>query len=89
MTHGRLVLGLTLVAALAVTGCAGKVRVASGTRCQAHGGTYNATAKTCTYTASTQSVQQTCQAEGRILRRRVGLLRNRELTSALIGDPRL
>ena len=58
------VLGIMFVAAVAATGCAGKVRVASATRCQAHGGTYDTTAKSCTYKASTQSAQQTCQSEG-------------------------
>ena len=64
MRHGQLVLGITLVAALAVTGCAGKVHITSAKMCQAHGGTYNTTTKSCTYTASTQSAQQTCQAHG-------------------------
>jgi hypothetical protein len=64
MRHGQLVLGITLAAALAVTGCAGKVRVASAKMCQAHGGTYNATGKSCTYAASSRSAQQTCQAQG-------------------------
>ena len=64
MRQGQLVLGITLAAALAVTGCAGKVRIASAKACQAHGGTYNATAKSWTYAASTQSAQQTCQAQG-------------------------
>ena len=64
MNRGHMVLGITLAAALAVTGCAGKVRVASAKMCQAHGGTYNATAKSCTYAATTQSAQQTCEAQG-------------------------
>ena len=64
MRHGQLVLGITLAAALAVTGCAGKVRVASAKMCQAHGGTYNATSKSCAYAASSRSAQQTCQAQG-------------------------
>jgi hypothetical protein len=32
--------------------------------CQANGGTYNASARTCTYPASTRSAQQTCEAHG-------------------------
>jgi len=32
--------------------------------CRAHGGTYNATAKSCTYTATTRSAQDICQAHG-------------------------
>jgi hypothetical protein len=64
MRQRQLVLGIMFVAAVAATGCAGKVRVSSATRCQAHGGTYDTTAKSCTYKASTQSAQQTCQSEG-------------------------
>ena len=60
--RGQMVLGIALAGALALTGCAGKVRVASVKMCQAHGGTYNATAKSCTYAASTKSAQQACQA---------------------------
>jgi len=32
--------------------------------CAAHGGTYNAAAKTCSYTASTRSAKQTCELHG-------------------------
>ena len=64
MARGQLVVGLTLAAALALTGCAGKARVSSGKMCMAHGGTYNAAAKSCTYQASTKSAAQVCQAQG-------------------------
>ena len=64
MNRGRLVLGLALVASLALTGCAGKVRLASSKTCAAHGGTYNAASKACTTQASTKSAQQICQAGG-------------------------
>jgi hypothetical protein len=52
---------------LGLTGCAGKsgkVRVSGKTMCEAHGGTYNATAQHCTYTAKPRSVSQSCQAQG-------------------------
>ena len=62
--HGPLVLAIMLTASLAVTGCAGKVRVASAKMCQAHGGTYNASTKTCSYQASTRTAKQACEAQG-------------------------
>ena len=64
MNSGRLVLGLALVASLALTGCAGKVRLASSKSCAAHGGTYNATSRTCTTQVATKSAQQICQEGG-------------------------
>ena len=66
MNRGQLILGVSCATALTVTGCAssGKVRVSSAKRCAAHGGTYNATAKSCSYQAATVSAAQSCQAEG-------------------------
>jgi hypothetical protein len=64
MARGQLVVGITLAAALALTGCAGKMRMSSSSMCQAHGGTYNGAAKTCSYTAQTRSAKQTCEAHG-------------------------
>src|SRR5262249_10511698 len=67
MNRGRLILGVSCAIALALTGCAssgGKVRVSSAKRCAAHGGTYNATAKSCSYQTTTVSAAQSCQAEG-------------------------
>ena len=64
MVRGQLVVGISLAAALALTGCAGKTRISSSRMCQAHGGTYNPTPMTCSYQASTRSAQQTCQAQG-------------------------
>jgi hypothetical protein len=64
MNYGRLITGITLVAALASTGCAGKVRMSSAKSCAAHGGTYNVSAKTCSYTASTRSAKQICEQQG-------------------------
>jgi hypothetical protein len=58
------VVALTLVAALTATGCGGKLRLASAHMCQAHGGTYNASTKTCTYQPSTRTAKQTCEAHG-------------------------
>lgn len=64
MKRGSMVLGVTLALAFALTGCAGKVRVSSAKMCVAHGGTYNASAKSCSYTVSTKSAAQVCQAQG-------------------------
>ena len=64
MKRGSMVLGITLALAFALTGCAGKARVTSAKMCAAHGGTYNASAKSCSYTASTKSAAQICQAAG-------------------------
>ncbi len=64
MDHGRLIVGITLAVALASTGCAGKLKLSSSKMCTAHGGTYNAAAKTCSYTASTRSAKQTCELHG-------------------------
>jgi len=64
MHRSHLVLGIMLASALTVTGCAGKVRLASSKTCAAHGGTYNAASKSCVTTASTKSAAQICQAEG-------------------------
>lgn len=46
------------------TGCAGKFRMTTSKSCAAHGGTYNASAKTCSYTASTRSAKQICDQQG-------------------------
>ena len=72
MDQRAVVAAITLVVALASAGCAsgtgasGKKRVGvSGSRmCQAHGGTYNAATKSCTYTASTKSIREACAAQG-------------------------
>ena len=64
MYRSHLVLGIMLASALTVTGCAGKVRVASSKTCVAHGGTYNAASKACVTTANTKSAAQICQAQG-------------------------
>ena len=56
--------GVVLMVALAAvaSGCASNVvKHSSAKACAAHGGTYNAAAKTCTYAASTRSAQQICQ----------------------------
>lgn len=63
MNHGRLVVGITLVAALATTGCGGKFKLSASTMCTAHGGTYNASSQTCSYTASTRSAKQICEQQ--------------------------
>jgi len=63
MNYGRLIVGITLAVALASTGCAGKVKQTTAKACAAHGGTYNASAKTCSYTASTRSAKQICESQ--------------------------
>jgi len=62
MNHG-VVVGITLVAALATTGCGGKLKLSASTMCTAHGGTYNASSQTCSYTASTRSAKQICEQQ--------------------------
>jgi len=67
LTRRPLVVALMLGLAVTATGCAssgGKVRVSSAKRCAAHGGTYNAGAKSCTYASVTKTAAQTCQSEG-------------------------
>ena len=71
LKRGSVVGGLTLVLAVMSVGCASsspssspssKARVSSSTMCRAHGGVYNATTKSCTYTAMTRSAKETCEA---------------------------
>jgi hypothetical protein len=38
--------------------------MSSAKMCQAHGGTYNASAQTCSYTQSTRSAKQNCEMQG-------------------------
>ena len=64
MNHGRLIVGITLAAALASTGCAGELKMSASKMCAAHGGTYNASAQTCSYTAATRSAKQICEQHG-------------------------
>jgi hypothetical protein len=64
MNHGRLIVGITLAAALVSTGCAGKAKITTSKACAAHGGTYNAATKTCSYTTSTRSAKQICDQQG-------------------------
>ena len=44
-------------------GVAGGVKMSSAKMCGAHGGTFNAANKTCSYTQSTRSAQQICQSQ--------------------------
>ena len=70
--HWRAVIAvITMVVALTSVGCgsmgaSGKKRIGvSGSRmCQAHGGTYNAANKTCSYTTSLKSMREACAAQG-------------------------
>ena len=65
MHRGQLAMGIALAVSLAVTGCGGgKVRLASTKSCQAHGGTYDASARTCSFERSSKSAPEICQAEG-------------------------
>jgi hypothetical protein len=66
MNRGKLVVGIALTAALALplAACGGKGRVSSAKMCAAHGGTYNASTQTCSYTASTKSAKEICAAQG-------------------------
>jgi hypothetical protein len=49
------------IALLTVTGCAGKLRLSGKMMCEAHGGTYDATGRQCSYKAQTLSAKQICQ----------------------------
>jgi hypothetical protein len=66
--RGQWIMVVSLAVALGMTGCAstgtGKVRISSAKRCAAHGGTYNPTAKSCTYKAATVTAAQSCADEG-------------------------
>jgi len=55
---------LVAVFALLFTACAAKVRIGAPKMCQAHGGTYDASAQSCTYTSSTKSAKESCEAQG-------------------------
>ena len=63
MSHRHLVLVMALAGTVVVTGCAGQVKVTSAKMCKAHGGTYNASSKSCSYTASTRTAKQTCEEQ--------------------------
>ena len=71
MSNSRgMLAGVLLGVALATVGCAtgggasgGKVRIKGSTMCSAHGGTYSSATKSCTYTASTKSLREACQAQ--------------------------
>ena len=64
MHRRHLALGIALAVSLAVTGCAGKVRFASSKSCQAHGGTYDASARSCSFERSSKNAAAICQAQG-------------------------
>jgi hypothetical protein len=63
MDRRHLVLGIVLAVLLAAAGCAGKVRLASSKSCQAHGGTYDASAHTCSFERSSKNAAAICQAQ--------------------------
>ena len=55
-----LVVVITLAASLVMVGCAGKEM--SGVKmCEAHGGTYNASAQSCSYTKPMMTAKQICE----------------------------
>jgi len=64
MARQKIVVGMLLLGlALPLASCAstGKVRMSSSSMCQAHGGTYNATTQSCSYTQSVRTAQQNCE----------------------------
>ena len=66
MTNGsRLIVGVMLGVALTTVGCAsgGRVRISGAKMCQAHGGTYNAANKSCSYVATTKSLKASCEEQ--------------------------
>jgi len=65
MQRSRPAFVIVLAASLVITGCAtGKVRLASTQSCKAHGGTYDASAHTCTFERSSKHAAAICQEEG-------------------------
>jgi hypothetical protein len=64
MQRSHLVLGIMLATSLVATGCAGKARLSSSKSCQAHGGTYDAAAKSCTVAGTARSSKSICEAQG-------------------------
>jgi hypothetical protein len=64
MHRRHLALGIVLAVSLTATGCAGTLRLASNKTCQAHGGTYDASARACTFERSSKKAPEICQAEG-------------------------
>ena len=64
-THGKAVVRLALIAALALplSACAGKVRISSAKMCQAHGGTHDPSSQSCTYKSSTKPNRESCEAQ--------------------------
>jgi hypothetical protein len=59
-------IGVMIAIAGSLSGCAGRARVSTKSMCEAHGGSYSATAKQCTDTAqpSARSAAQICQMQG-------------------------
>ena len=66
MTPRNMMVRLVVVLALAVPlgACAGKVRMEVRKMCQAHGGTWSAQSKECSYPASTRSAADICAGHG-------------------------
>lgn len=66
--HRRPLAAIGFVMALLVllTGCAGKLRLSGKTMCEAHGGSYSAQTKQCSYPAQQppRNITQVCQAHG-------------------------
>ena len=63
--RGEMALVTALIVSFAMAGCAsgGKVRMSSAKMCQAHGGQYNASTKSCTTTATTRTAKQICEEQ--------------------------
>ena len=59
-------IGVVIAIAGSLSGCAGRARVSTKSMCEAHGGSYSATAQQCTYPAqpSARSAEQICQMQG-------------------------
>ena len=68
MGHRSMVVGIGVVMVLAgsLSGCAGRARVSTKSMCEAHGGSYSTTAKQCTYPAQppARRAAQICQMQG-------------------------
>ena len=87
MHRRHLALGIALAVSLAVTGCAGKVRLASSRSCQAHGGTYDALGPGLQLRALIEECLGHLPGPGRLLRSERGLTASWVATSRGRREP--
>jgi hypothetical protein len=66
LNGSRLIVGVMLGVALTTVGCAtggSRVRISGAKMCKAHGGTYNAATKSCSYVAMIKVLKQSCEEQ--------------------------